>query len=102
MPPDLASLARSIASIERGTLSGSWWAWMSITPVRLCADRERANNEQAKAYSTLVHQVIDLFHYPDIILRLAVVSHETVNLLLDVGQLRVTEPGESWNLCDRC
>src|SRR3981081_1512748 len=101
MPRDRASLARSIASIERGALSGSGWAWMSITPVRVWADRQRANSEQAKACSTLVDKVIDLFHYPDIILRLAVVRQKAVDLLLDVGQLRITVAGEGGNLCDR-
>src|ERR1700730_18474351 len=133
MPRDFASLARSIASIERGTLSGSWWAWMSITPVRVWADSTgiRKNRTQAgkpvllslcffawrddfkpknvgskaevagrrpaprwrlqvvDAFAAcravlLMHEVIDLFHYPDIILRLAVVRQKAVDLLLDI------------------
>src|ERR1700675_4992303 len=37
MPRLFARRARSIASIERGTPSGSEWACMSIAPVRVCA-----------------------------------------------------------------
>src|SRR5258706_11231368 len=38
MPRCWASRARSMASMERGMLSGSTWAWMSITPLKFdCA-----------------------------------------------------------------
>ena len=47
-----------------------------------------------------MHKVIDLFHYPNIILQLAVVGEEAVDLLLDICQLRIAKAGESGNLCD--
>src|ERR1700704_3669 len=44
MPRCLASRARSMASMERGMLSGSTWAWISITPFKSdCARAVKAN-----------------------------------------------------------
>src|SRR5882672_6804466 len=88
MPRERASLAMSMASIERGTLSGSEWAWISTTPFRLWADSVAASR------SRLLHQIIDLLHNPHIELRLAVVRQEAVDLLLHIRQLRVTKAGK--------
>src|SRR5258706_7148470 len=95
MPRDRASLAMSIASIDRGTLSGSEWTWISTTPVRVCAEAVTAMNRR------LLHQVIDLLDQLHIILRLPVVCQEAVDLLLHVGQLRVTESSERRDLGNR-
>jgi hypothetical protein len=48
----LASRAKSMASIERGMLSGSTWAWKSITPLSLDFDcaAEASRPEQSTAH----------------------------------------------------
>src|SRR5690348_16240420 len=94
MPRERHSLAASIASIERGRLSGSEWTWISITPFRVCAVSADA------ATRRLMHQVIDLLLQSHIILRLAIVRHEAVDLLLDIGQLGITIAGEGRDLRD--
>ena len=40
-------------------------------------------------YCTLANDIVDLFEHLHVELRLAIVSHETVDFLLDVGQLRI-------------
>src|SRR5712692_3550241 len=56
MPRCLASRAKSMASIERGMLSGSTWAWKSITPLRLdCACAVEASRvKQSPAQVSLI------------------------------------------------
>src|ERR1700736_3426060 len=50
MPLCLASRAKSMASIERGMLSGSVCAWMSITPLKLdCPRAGRASRLKQNA-----------------------------------------------------
>src|SRR3977135_3794597 len=49
MPRCLASRARSMASMDRGMLSGSTWAWISITPLKSdCARAVHANKLKQK------------------------------------------------------
>src|ERR1700704_3387481 len=96
MPRVRASLAISIASMERGTLSGSEWTWISITPVRLCAASTTGIRK-----SVLAYKIVNLLNRAHIKFRLSVVRQESINLLLDIGQLRITKTCESWNLANR-
>src|SRR5262249_26425975 len=68
MPRVRASLAASMASIERGTLSGSEWTWMSTTPLRVCPKSDAARNvahSSVMGTALSLTQVIDflfIFH----------------------------------------
>src|ERR1039458_3515867 len=53
MPLCLASRARSMASIERGVLSGPEWTWMSITPFKFdCAWAAKAKRLKQRTIQT--------------------------------------------------
>src|SRR5438046_950627 len=95
MPRERASLAASMASIDRGMLSGSEWTWISTTPFSVCAAAVTATSRR------LLHQIIDLLDHPDIILRLSIVRQQPVDLLLHVRQLCVAKSGERANLGHR-
>src|SRR5438876_7682041 len=78
-----ASLAASMASIERGTLSGSEWTWMSMTPLRLCAESE------AEQRRKLAHHFLFILHPDGRAPRNLPVLLLHTNVIVGVARLRV-------------